>query len=164
MANNNNNMPVCEHRSTQNKLSARYVLTPARPPKKTYLTKALIHIQKYYFHFNYSYIILDNKSKSSPCIACSSSMATNRMIAEERESRCLVQSLNIHRCDTTILLFERRKHLNNDHDHVNEDKEDEENAQHLLVQQKEIHGEADGIDIDDGYYNNKKRVGQHFDR
>ncbi|CAF4448558.1 unnamed protein product [Rotaria magnacalcarata] len=138
MANNNNNMPVCEHRSTQNKLSARYVLTPARPPKKTYLTKALIHIQKYYFHFNYSYIILDNKSKSSPCIACSSSMATNRMIAEERESRCLVQ--------------------------INEDKEDEENAQHLLVQQKEIHGEADGIDIDDGYYNNKKRVGQHFDR
>ncbi|CAF4898411.1 unnamed protein product, partial [Rotaria magnacalcarata] len=79
-----------------------------------------------------------NKSKSSPCIACSSSMATNRMIAEERESRCLVQ--------------------------INEDKEDEENAQHLLVQQKEIHGEADGIDIDDGYYNNKKRVGQHFDR
>ncbi|CAF2143290.1 unnamed protein product [Rotaria magnacalcarata] len=128
----------------------------------------------------------DNKSKSSPCIACSSSMATNRMIAEERESRCLVQSLNIHRCDTTILLFERRKHLNNDHDHVNEDKEDEENAQHLLAQQKEIHvnedkedeenaqhllaqqkeihGEADGIDNDDGYYNNKKRVGQHFDR
>ncbi|CAM4838145.1 unnamed protein product [Rotaria magnacalcarata] len=98
MANNNNNMPH-DHR------------------KKTYLTKALIHIQKYYFHFNYSYIILDNKSKSSPCIACSSSMATNRMIAEERESRCLVQSLNIHRCDTTILLFERRKHLNNDHDH-----------------------------------------------
>ncbi|CAF4978876.1 unnamed protein product, partial [Rotaria magnacalcarata] len=34
---------------------------------------------------------MNNKSKSSPCIACSSSMATNRMIAEERESRCLVQ-------------------------------------------------------------------------
>ncbi|CAF4257810.1 unnamed protein product, partial [Rotaria magnacalcarata] len=36
---------------------------------------------------------------------------------------------------------------------INEDKEDEENAQHLLAQQKEIHGEADGIDNDDGYYN-----------